>query len=829
MKSILRLGAILQIFALGSLALAQSATAPTKGAGTDDYRPVLERYCITCHNQRLNTAGLSLDQADPRKVGEAAPVWEKVLRKLRTGQMPPAGAPRPDPATYQGMAGYLERELDQAAASQPNPGRVAAFHRLNRAEYGNVIRDVLAVDVDTESLLPLDDSGYGFDTVAEMLTVSPLLIERYLAASEEISRLAVGDPAAKPVLKSYKVPLRLIQDERVSEELPFGSRGGTVVRHNFPLSGEYTIRLRLQRNNIDYIRGLAEPNFIDVLVDGARVKLFRVGGEDHGNSGPLFTFTSPDSRGDPEREAYETLADSDLEVRVKVTGGVHKVGVSFLKDNSVKEGVRTPRLVLSELESYKGGIPALDSVTIGGPYNPVGMVEGPSRKKVFVCNPAPQATADGTQTACAERIIRNLAQQLFRRPITAQDVKQILPFYTLARADGTFDDGIRAALKRLLTSPEFLFRIERDPPRQAPGGSYQVSELELASRLSFFLWSSAPDAELLALAEKGRLRAAGMLKQQFNRMLSDSRAAALANNFAGQWLYLRNLASVAPDPNIYPDFDENLTRAFRQETLLLVKDMLQADRPITDLLRADYTFLNERLARHYEVAGVQGSQFRKVLLTDSNRRGLLGHGSILTVTSYANRTAPTIRGKWILENLLGTPPPPPPPNVPALKDDGGAKSQLTMRQRMEEHRGNPVCASCHAKMDPLGFALENFDGIGQWRSREGATAIDSSGTLIDGRKFSGPRELQDMLLANPEQFVQTVTEKLLIYALGRRLEYYDAPVVRRIVRNAASDYRWSAVLYGVVESAPFQMRRTAGAEKLALQKIEQTGMKESKP
>ena len=818
MKSILRLGAILQIFALGSLALAQSATAPAKGAGTHDYRPVLERYCITCHNQRLNTAGLSLDQADPRKVGEAAPVWEKVLRKLRTGQMPPAGAPRPDPATYTEVAAYLERELDQAAASQPNPGRVAAFHRMNRAEYGSVIRDVLAVNVDAESLLPLDDSGYGFDTVAEMLTVSPLLIERYLTAAEEISRLAVGDPAAKPVLKSYKVPLRLVQDERVSEELPFGSRGGTVVQHDFPLSGEYTIRLRLQRNNIDYIRGLAEPSFIDVRVDGARVKLFRVGGEDRGRSGPLFTFTSPDSRGDPEREAYETLADSDLEVRVQVTGGVHKVGVSFLEDNTAKEGVKTPRLVLSEIESYKGGIPALDSLTIGGPYNPTGMVDGPSRKKIFACRPA--TVAESAQIACAERIIRNLARQLFRRPITARDVKEILPFYAAARADGSprgsFDDGIRAALKRMLTSPEFLFRIERDPPRQAPGGSYQVSELELASRLSFFLWSSAPDPELLALAERGRLRAPGVLKQQFTRMLADGRAAALANNFAGQWLYLRNLASVAPDPNIYPDFDENLTRAFRQETLLLVKDMLQADRPITDLLRADYTFVNERLARHYNIAGVQGSQFRKVVLADANRRGLLGQGSILTVTSYANRTAPTIRGKWILENLLGTPPPPPPPNVPALKDDGGAKSLLTMRQRMEEHRGNPVCASCHAKMDPLGFALENFDGIGQWRAREGNTAIDSTGALIDGRKFSGPRELQDMLLANPEQFVQTVTEKLLTYALGRGPEYYDAPVVRRIVRNAAAGgHRWSAVLYGIVESAPFQMRRAPGGEKLA--------------
>ncbi len=801
-------------FALGNMSHAQAPGTTENPASPKNHRAVLDRYCVTCHNQRLKTADLMLDQVNPDQVNTAAMIWEKVARKLRSGQMPPAGVPRPDARSYSELAGYLEEELDRAYDRNPDPGRVPSFHRLNRAEYTNAIRDLLAIEVDGEALLPPDDSGFGFDTVAEMLTVSPLLIERYLAAAEQISRIAIGDPGTRPVLKSYKVPLRLIQDERMGEELPFGSRGGISVRYHFPLDGEYTIRVRLQRNNIDYIRGMAEPNLLDIRVDGVRAKLFRVGGEAKGRSGPLFTFTSPDSRGDPEREAYETLADADLEARVQVKSGMHRVGVSFLKENTAQEGVLMPQLVLSELESYKGGSAAVDSITIGGPYNARGMSEAANGSRIFVCRPAESSLA--SQRTCAGKILDNLIRLAFRRPPTKADLDTLLPFYRAGRDEVNFEEGIRVALKKLLTSPEFLFRIEKDPANLPSGGPYRISDLELASRLSFFLWSSIPDDQLLDLAERGKLKDPAMLRQQVQRMLADTRSGALVANFAGQWLYLRNLAAVSPDASIYPDYDENLTRSFRQETALLVLDMLRGDRSVLDLLRADYTFVNERLARHYGIPGVFGSHFRKVRLADVNRRGLLGQGSILTVTSYANRTAPTIRGKWILENILGTPPPPPPPDVPALPENSGGARLLSMRQRMEQHRVNPACASCHAKMDPLGFALENFDGVGRWRDKDSGVEINAVGVLADGRRFSGPRELQDILLQQPEQFVYTVTEKLLTYALGRKLEYYDAAVIRRIVRKAAAnDYRWSSILTEVVESIPFQMRRAQTRNQIA--------------
>ena len=745
-----------------------------------------------------------LDKLDVEDVGKDAEVWEKVVRKLQTGAMPPAGAPRPDQADYLSLTSHLESELDSAWTASPNPGRAVA-HRLNRAEYANVIRDLLSIEVDDESLLPPDIAGHGFDNNAAVLSVSPLLLERYMSAAENISRLAIGDSTIDPSFQTYKVPARLMQDERMSEELPFGSRGGIVVLHHFPLDGEYVIRIRLQRNNIDYIRGLAEPHQLDVRLDDERIKLFTVGGEDKGRSGPLFTFTAPDSRGDPEREAYETLADIGLEVRMPVKAGPRRVGITFLQQTTKREGVFMPRLLLPELPSYKGGDPAVDSVTIGGPFDATGVGDTPSRQKIFVCRP----TDLRDDEPCAKKILSALARRAYRRPVTEADIQTLLVFHRAGRNEGGFETGIGRAIQRMLVSPEFLFRIERDPANVAPGTAHRISDLELASRLSFFLWSSIPDDELLDLAEKDSLHDRAVLETQVRRMLADSRATAIASNFAGQWLYLRNLQAVTPDEKVFPEFDNNLRNAFRQETELLFENMLQEDRSALDLLRADYTFVNERLARHYGIPNVFGSHFRRVKLSDENRRGLLGQGSILTVTSYANRTSPVLRGKWVLENILGTPPPAPPPNVPALPENENDGKVLSVRQRLEAHRANAVCASCHSRMDPLGFALENFDATGNWRVTENSTSIDASGILADGTKFQGPVELRNLLLNKPDQFVTTVTEKLLAYALGRGIEYYDAPAVRRIMRDAApNDHRWSSIILGIVNSTPFQMRRS---------------------
>ncbi len=745
-----------------------------------------------------------LDKLDVEDVSKDAEVWEKVVRKLQTGAMPPAGAPRPDQADYLSLTSHLESELDSAWTANPNPGRAVA-HRLNRAEYANVIRDLLSIEVDDESLLPPDIAGHGFDNNAEVLSVSPLLLERYMSAAENISRLAIGDSTIDPSFQTYKVPARLMQDERMSEELPFGSRGGIVVLHHFPLDGEYVIRIRLQRNNIDYIRGLAEPHQLDVRLDDERIKLFTVGGEDKGRSGPLFTFTAPDSRGDPEREAYETLADIGLEVRIPVKAGPRRVGITFLQQTTKREGVFMPRLLLPELPSYKGGDPAVDSVTIGGPFDATGVGDTPSRQKIFVCRPT-DLTDD---EPCAKKILSALARRAYRRPVTEADIQTLLVFHRAGRNEGGFETGIGRAIQRMLVSPEFLFRIERDPANVAPGTAHRISDLELASRLSFFLWSSIPDDELLDLAEKDSLHDRAVLETQVRRMLADSRATAIASNFAGQWLYLRNLQAVTPDEKVFPEFDNNLRNAFRQETELLFENMLQEDRSALDLLRADYTFVNERLARHYGIPNVFGSHFRRVKLSDENRRGLLGQGSILTVTSYANRTSPVLRGKWVLENILGTPPPAPPPNVPALPENENDGKVLSVRQRLEAHRANAVCASCHSRMDPLGFALENFDATGNWRVTENSTSIDASGILADGTKFQGPVELRNLLLNKPDQFVTTVTEKLLAYALGRGIEYYDAPAVRRIMRDAApNDHSWSSIILGIVNSTPFQMRRS---------------------
>lgn len=769
---------------------------------TPSYRAVLDQYCVTCHNERARTAELLLDTADVENIGEGPELWEKVVKKLRTGAMPPAGMPRPDESTYESLATYLETALDRAAAANPNPGR-PVLHRLNRVEYTNAVRDLLAVDIDGETLLPADDSRYGFDNIGDVLTVSPLLMERYLAAARKISRLAVGDPDVLPVFETYNVPKYFVQDDRMNEDLPFGSRGGIAVRHHFPLDGEYLIKVRLAKNSRDYIRGLGEPHHLDIRLDGVRVKRFTIGGENYGRSAGIF---SSAAMGDPEQEVYERTADEILEVRFVAEAGPRLVGVAFLKETSVPEGPLLPRMTQYDLLQYKGGAPGVASISIGGPYNAKGMGETPSRRKIFGCRPK----AVKEEEPCAREILSTLARRAYRRPLTEEDIQTLLGFYRAGLSNGGFEAGIRRALARMLVGPEFLFRVELDPENVAPDTAYRISDLELASRLSFFLWSSIPDDQLLDLAEGGKLKDPVILEQEVRRLLGDWRSKALVSNFGGQWLQLRSLRSVSPDPETFPYFDDNLREAFRQETKLFLESLLREDRSVLDLLNADHTFVNERLARHYGIPNVYGSHFRRVKLEQVERRGLLGKGSILTVTSYANRTSPVLRGKWVLDHILGTPPAPPPANIPDLVESDKDGKALSMREAMEQHRANPVCATCHSQMDPLGFALENFDGTGTWRTTDADAPIDSSGVLPDGTLFQGPAGLQKVLLeSKKEEFITTVTDKLLTYALGRGVESYDAPAIRSIIREAApNDYRWSSLILGIVNSTPFQMRRS---------------------
>ena len=745
-------------------------------------RAVLDRYCVVCHNEQIRTAGLALDTPNVERISEGAPVWEKVLRKLRGRAMPPAGMPRPDETTYDSLANYLEQELDGA---EPNSGR-SVLHRLNRAEYTNAIRDLLALEIDGASLLPADDSGYGFDNIGAVLSVSPMLLERYMSAARKISHLAIGDHTGRPDSETYEIPGFLRQEDRASEDLPFGSRGGIAVRHFFPLDGDYLIKVRLKTSyDGASILGIAEQHQLDIRLDRKRIGQLTVGG-DGGSSRRI----SP---------VGEEAPDAHLEIRVPVGAGPHVVGVSFLMETWAPEQRVQPKPGSRELEE-----PGVGSLTISGPYNARGPGETPSRSTILVCRP----TSSQDEEACARKIISTLARRAYRRPIRDDEVPTLLGPYQIGR-EGGFEAGIERALQRILVSPEFLFRIERDPKNIEPGTVYPISDLELASRLSFFLWSSIPDDPLLDVAAEGRLKDPAVLEGQVRRMLADPRSSALVSNFAGQWLYLRNIASVAPDLGEFPEFDENLREALQRETELFFESMLHEDHSIVDLLDADYTFLNERLARHYDIENVYGNHFRRVELSGEGRRGLLGKGSILTATSYANRTSPVLRGKWVLENILGTPPPPPPPDVPALAETTGDDKPLTMRQRMEAHRANPACASCHAQMDPLGFALENFDAIGGWRATEAGSPIDASGALPDGTQFEGASGLRSILLERREEFVMNVTEKLLTYAMGRGVEYYDAPAIRTIMRESApSDYRWSSLIMGIVKSTPFQMRRS---------------------
>jgi mono/diheme cytochrome c family protein len=780
-------------------ALAAASAPPQTPAGPAASSPasVFNQYCVTCHNARLKTAGLVIDPADLASAGTAPEVWqkwEKVVRKLRSSAMPPAGAPRPDRATYEAVAAFVEGELDRAAAAAPNPGTLPLLHRLSRTEYENAVRDLLAIEtvpkeMDYSLLLPSDNVSSGFDNIADLLFVSPTTMERYVDAARKISRLAVGDPTMPPMVNIHRLHPEQWQDARV-EDLSIGTRGGLAVRGYFPLDGDYLVK-------VDLAGAPRDTHQIEITVDDERVHLATIGTGGRGARGG--------GRGAP--------AERPLEIHVPIKAGPRLVGVTFIEHTQARdEETLRPRM------RGRGTQPAVASVTISGPYMVAGPGDTPSRRRIFVCRPpavqsgVSSGADDAGDLACARRILSTLARRAYRRPSTDADVERLLPFYTAGRDEGGFDRGIQEALERVLVSPQFLFRIEHQPADISPGVPFRVSDLELASRLSFFLWSSIPDDDLLDAAAAGQLKKPDVLERQVARMLADARSESMVTNFAAQWLYLRDVEAKQPDEILFPDFDETLRSAFRRETELFLDSVLRENRSVLELLTANYTFVNERLAVHYGIPHVQGSDFRRVSFPDgSPRGGLLGQGSILTLTSYATRTSPVLRGKWVLDNLLASPPPPPPPNIPALKTEAAEPGKtLSMRDAMTQHRANPACASCHARMDPIGFAMENFDAVGKWRDRDAGTRIDVSGVLPGGVPFDGVAGLKRALVAHPEEFASAVAEKLLMFALGRNLQYYDAPAVRQIVREAArTNYTLASLVAGVVKSVPFQMRTAA--------------------
>ena len=796
------------------------APVPTTAAATP-HGAVLTTYCVTCHNDRARTGDLSLEHADMGDIPGSAAMWEKVIRKVRAGMMPPAGMPRPDAATLDGFVTYLETSIDRAASAKPRPGRTA-LHRLNRAEYANAIRDLLALDIDAAALLPPDDESSGFDNIADVLTVSPSLMERYLSASWNISRMAMGNTAMAPSTATYRVRPDLSQDQHI-DGLPPGTRGGLVIEHTFPVDAEYVIKLRLWRNTFDLMRGMEDPHEIEIAMDGVRLQAVTVGGRDDF------------SRMAENPGTFGADLDRRLTVRLPVKAGTHKIwATTVLKSQASRDDLIKPflRTTVDGLDIM--GDPSVDRLTVEGPFQASGPGDTPSRRKILVCNGERGVSAspggpdevrptgtDANDLACARRILTTLARQAYRKPVDATSLGVLMDFYTRGRENGgNFDRGIESALQFVLASPEFLFRVEPDPsqavarvaavgPTVSGGSVYRLGDVALASRLSFFLWSSLPDEPLLQAAEQGKLKQPAVLEQQIRRMLADPKSKTLIDNFAEQWLHLRNLKNSNPDLVAFPDFDDNLRQAMKEETELFFESIMREDRSLMDLLNADYTFVNERLARHYGIPGVYGSRFRRVPVTNEGRRGLLGQASILTVTSYPNRTSPVERGKWILTNLLGVPPQPPPPNVPPLQDTTPDGRVLPLRERMERHRASPTCAGCHRLMDPIGFALENFDGIGRWREREEGLAIDASGTLFTGAALDGVVALRREIARRPDVFVGVITERMLTYALGRGLEYYDMPAVRKVVQDArASNYRFSDVVLGVVRSVPFQMKET---------------------
>ena len=739
---------------------------------------LLNRYCVLCHSDKLHTAGVTLQTIDTAMSGPSAATWEKVLRKFGTGQMPPVGLPRPKPEVAAAFTKWMTESLDGSAIANPNPGH-PSIHRLNRAEYSNAVRDLLALDIQPGAKLPADDTGYGFDNIGEVLSMSPMLIERYVSVARMVSRAAVGDTSVKPesnVFAPHKE--QGARNNRASDDLPFDSSGGLSVDYHFPVDGQYVIKVKLP----PVVQGFDAPSQV-----------------------PIY-----------------------LEMKIPVKAGSHRVGATFLAENFVPEALGTgakrapvvpdvpvtaqldvrldgERLKLYDVE-HMGDHAQLLSVTIAGPYDTAGPGDTPSRQKIFICKPA----AAGQETGCAHTILTSLAHRAYRRPVTDADVKPLMAFYESGRHDGNFDSGISMAIRALLVSPNFLFRVEHDPAKSAPGTVHRISDVELASRLSFFLWSSIPDETLLKIAEQGKLKDPEVLSAQVDRMLADERSSAFSTNFTGQWLFLRNLTKVTPDPDLFPQFDQGLARAFQEETELFFDAILRENRPVTDLLSANFTYLNQRLAQHYGIPNVYGSQFRRVSLTDDERGGLLGQGSILTVTSYPNRTSVVQRGKWVLENLLGSGPPPPPPDIPALEAHAKDGRALTMRQQMEQHRANPTCAACHSRMDPIGFSLENYNGIGAWRAKDAGSPIDTTGKLPDGTQFDGPKGLKQLLITKyRDQYITTFTEKLMTYALGRGIEYYDEPAVRAVIRDAsAQNTTIPALIHSIVKNAQFQTRRT---------------------
>lgn len=774
----------MRIFVLGTgLALVASAQPPT-GLPVSEQRALVGRYCVGCHNDKLKSGGFTLSKLDLDRPSSTAELAERVIKKVRAGLMPPAGLPRPEADQLKAFATGLETVIDGAAAADPNPGK-PSLHRMNRFEYANSVRDLLGLEIDPAQFLPADDSSHGFDNMAEVLNISPTLMEGYVRAAGRISRLAVGDPAMSPIVETYHIPQSFSQTSHV-DGTPFGTRGGMSVIHNFPADGEYVLKMTFYYSSIGPVFGASEKKGvqkIEVAINGERAALLDF---------------NPDMK----------VSDDLRTPPIKIKAGPQRVSVSFVETYSgpVEDFVMPFQQSLADLSTGHipglTAIPHLRDVGISGPTHITGVSETPSRKRIFVCRPA----AANEELACAKKIISSLATQAFRRPASDADLEQLLTVYQGGRNRGDFESGIRLSVQAILADPQFVFRFERTPSNVAPGTNFRISELELASRLSYFLWSSAPDRELIDVANQGRLRAS--LDQQVRRMLADPKSSALATNFAEQWLGLRNLRDMQPDVYVFPDWDNNLTQSMRRETQLFFESIMHEDRDIVNMLTANYTFVDERLARHYGIPNIEGPRFRRVTITDENRYGLLGQGSILTATSLANRTSPVQRGKWILEQIMGVKAPTPPPNVPALKENQANAKALSVRERLEQHRTEEPCHSCHQIMDPLGFALENFDATGAWRTKDGGFEIDPSGVLYDGTQVNGAVSLRNALVARSDLFVGNFTEKLLAYALGRGVEYYDMPAVRSIDQQAAqSGNKFSAIVMGIVKSAPFEMRR----------------------
>jgi hypothetical protein len=781
-------------------AKAPTAKAPAPAGGATAAAPdqaLVQKYCVSCHNNRAKTGNVSFEGIDVTQAGEHSDIFERALVKLRGGMMPPQGMPRPDEPTLNAFIVALENTLDAQARQHPDPG-FKPVHRLNRTEYGNAVRDLLDLEVDIADLLPADDESYGFDNIAGVLRVSPSLLEQYLVAARRISSMAVGTETDL-IRAGYRVPPDDSQEDHV-EGLPLGTRGGLIFKHQFPQDAEYEFAVFLLRNIVGYMTGLEFPHQLEISVDGERVFVAQVGGEEDNLAS------------DKNMSDTANKIDQRLKTKVKVSAGPHMVGITFVRRNAAKsDEPLQPHERNHDLQDMNG-LPLIDHVNVTGPYNATGPGDTPSRRRVFTCRPASAknsgeaGSAKGAEETCAKTILSTLARRGYRRPVTDADMAPIMALYAEGRKKG-FDSGIEQGLRLILANPKFLFRTETAPA----SGTTRVSDVELASRLSFFLWSSIPDDTLLTLAAQNRLSQPAVLAQQVKRMLEDPKSRALVENFASQWLMIRNLKGHVPTPGDFPNFDNELRQAFRTETEMFVGSIIREDRSVLDLLNADYTFVNERLARHYGIPNIYGSQFRRVKLVSDERRGLLGQGSILTVTSYPNRTSPVLRGKYILENILGTPPSPPPPNVDTTLEQKQGEEPRSLRALMEQHRRNPTCASCHRVMDPLGFALENFDGVGEWRLKEPGGAIDPVGQLGNGAPVDGPVGLRKAILKQPEMFVRTLTDKLMTYGLGRGVEHKDKPLVRGVARESASqNYRFSSIVLGIVKSAPFQMKKAQG-------------------